>query len=35
MLKPQFSEIGVKSDHVNLDIDLFEEINRLKKEKNK
>jgi quinolinate synthase len=34
MLKPQFSEIGVKSDHVNLDIDLFEEINRLKKEKN-
>jgi len=34
MQNPQISEIGLKSGNVSLDIDLFEEINRLKKEKN-
>jgi quinolinate synthase len=34
MQKPKISEIGLKSENVSLDIDLFEEINRLKKEKN-
>jgi quinolinate synthase len=34
MQKPKISEIGLKSENVRLDIDLFEEINRLKKEKN-
>ena len=34
MQNPQISEIGLKSGNVNLDIDLFEEISRLKKEKN-
>ena len=34
MQNPQISEIGLKSGNVSLDIDLFEEISRLKKEKN-
>ena len=34
MQNHQISEIGLKSGNVSLDIDLFEEINRLKKEKN-
>jgi quinolinate synthase len=34
MQNPQISEIGLKSGNVNLDIDLFEEISRLKKDKN-
>jgi quinolinate synthase len=34
MQKSKISEIGLKSENVSLDIDLFEEINRLKKEKN-
>jgi len=29
MQKPKISEIGLKSENVSLDIDLFEEINRL------
>jgi quinolinate synthase len=34
MQNPKISEIGLKSENVSLDIDLFEEIHRLKKEKN-